>query len=105
MFTETKMIAEFCAEIGSVNQAGKTVFEIKTNNDPNHKNYGKRHIQFKDAQNSKAMVATKLTAEELKDAGKLQVSWFESPDSDLQGFMVHGIGVSASYDVTEVVIG
>jgi len=105
MFTETKMIAEFCAEIGSVNQEGKTTFVIKTNNDPNHRNYGKRHIEFKDAQSSKAMVATKLTAEELADASKLQVSWFESPDSDIQGFMVHGIGVSASYEVTEVVIG
>ena len=51
------------------------------------------------------MVATKLTAEELTDASKLQVSWFESPDSDLQGYMVHGIGVTASYDVKEIVIG
>jgi nucleoside 2-deoxyribosyltransferase len=105
MFSETKSVLDFCLEIGSVTAEGKPTYDIRTNNDANHRNYGKQHILFKDADASTAMIAKKLTAEDLRDASKIQVSWFESPDSEVQGFMVHGIGVSASYAVESVVIG
>ena len=105
LFTETKSMADFCAEIGSVNQDGKPVYVLRTNNDKNHKNYGKRHIVFRDATNAKAAIASKLLAEEVADPTKLQVSWFEDAASDREGYMVHGIGVAASYDEVEIVIG
>lgn len=105
MFSETKSIKDFCLEIGSVNQEGKALYAIRTNDEVGHKNYGKTHIQFRDAQSSTAMIAKKLSPEDIRNADALQVSWFESPDSEVQGYMVHGIGVSATYAVEEIVIG
>jgi hypothetical protein len=105
MFSETKSIKDFCLEIGSVNQEGKALYAIRTNSEVGHRNYGKTHIQFMDADSSKAMIAKKLSSEDIRNADALQVSWFESPDSEVQGYMVHGIGVAATYAVEEIVIG
>jgi len=105
MFSETKSITEFCVEIGSVNQEGKALYAIRTNNEVGHRNYGKTHIEFRDADKSKAMIAKKLSPEDIRNPDALQVSWFESPDTEVVGYMVHGIGVSATYAVEEIVIG
>ena len=105
MFSETKSITEFCNEIGSVTADGKPTYSIKTNNEVGHRNFGKTHIAFKDVDTSKAMLAKKLTPEDIRNADALQVSWFESPDSEVVGYMVHGIGVAATYAVEDIVIG
>jgi hypothetical protein len=105
MFSETKSITEFCVEIGSVNQEGFALYAIRTNKEVGHRSFGKSHIEFQDADKSKAMIAKKLSDEDIRNADALQVSWFEATDSDTVGYMVHGIGVSASYDVEMIVIG
>ncbi len=56
MFSETKSVLDFCLEIGSVTADGKPTYDIRTNNDANHRNYGKQHILFKDADASTATV-------------------------------------------------
>lgn len=111
MFSETKTIKDFCLEIGSVDNAGVPQYALKERElldkltkqpilDKDGNKVFIRHIQFFDAQGTKAMCSKNLTTETLGNFAEVQVSWFEAPDGDTEGYMVHGVGAPVEYTTT-----
>jgi hypothetical protein len=101
MFSETKTIKDFCLEIGSVDESGTPQYALREH--PTKKDdAGKpvRHILFFDGAGTKAMCSKNLTPESLANSAEIQVSWFESPTGDTEGYMVHGVGAQVEYTTT-----
>jgi hypothetical protein len=101
MFSETKTIKDFCLEIGSVDNAGVPQYALRQH-PTKVDDQGKptRHILFFDAQGTKAMLSKNLSAEDLAVSANIQVSWFEAPTGDTEGYMVHGVGAVVEYNTT-----